>query len=235
MLQVSTLGLYIWKLHFNWLFSDYYCYLETKHLYCRKFLKGKSEVTKTLPQSELESRSLAQESCSSVCCTASVHRTTSNRSTPTPGWGTVPKWSTCRSQTRSPPSYFAMPAFNRQCKSSSPDSANLGSTVSPSFQVNFAVSPARRLSPARGSVSTFPLSVRSVRVASSWRSADCQAEWLTSVQVSLLHALVANGKVRSRRARSEVARQGFHSASELRRRVERRCVRLQGSLLVVHF
>ena len=80
--------------------------------------------------------------------------------------------------------------------------------------VNSAASPGRRLFPARCSEEwpIFPLSLSSVRsvasVASSWLSADCQAERLTSVQLSLLHALVAfirrTGRVRSRRARSEV-------------------------------
>ena len=134
------------------------------------------------------------------------------------------------SQTRSPPSHFPMPAFSRQFKSSSPDTENLR-TTSLSGKLRSLSWAAIVPSALFGRV-TFPLSLSSVRsvcsvasVAWSWRSADCQAERLTSVQLSLLHALVAfirrTVRVRSRRDRSEVRSIGLcggvHSASELHR------------------
>ena len=140
-------------------------------------------------------------------------RKTSNRSTPAPGWVTF-RNETCRLANKIASFTFPNASVQSSIQVFLAHTGNLRTTTWTSLSGKLRSLSWAAIVPSAKSEEwpILPLSLSSVRsvasVASSWRSAYCQAERLTSVQLSLLHALVAfirrTGRVRSRRARSEV-------------------------------
>ena len=150
------------------------------------------------------------------------------------------------SQTRSPPSHFAMPAFSRQCKSFSPDSANSGN-LSLSGKLRSLSWAAIVPSAMFGRVTYFS----SLTVVCALSSIIMTAiSWLPGGAAHTAHlcASVPSSRIYPANGKSEVSSSSIGSSldrpfesilhlncTDGHRRVERRCVRQQGSLIVVYF
>ena len=142
------------------------------------------------------------------------------------------------SQTRSPPSHFPMPAFSRQFKSSSPDAGNLR-TTSLSGKLRSLSWAAIVPSAMFGRVTYFS-SLTVVCALSSISSIIMTISWLSG-GAAHLSATVPSSRTRGiypAHGKSEVSSSSIGSSlncTDGHCRVERRCVRQQGSLLVVYF
>ena len=152
------------------------------------------------------------------------------------------------SQTRSPPSHFARPAFSRQCKSSSPNSANSG-YLSLSGQLRSLSWAAIVPSAMFGRVTYFS----SLTVVCALSSIIMTISWLPGGAAHTAHLSASVPSSRTRgiypaNGKSEVSSSSIESSldrpfesilhlncTDGHRRVERRCVRQQGSLIVVYF